>query len=122
MITKIATTLTQKKAVVIKGNPKYLKDEKQLSDQFYRDISNHLKSHGYTVEFDAGTPYTVPPKADFWVAHSRGMSRLRFAPSGTKTLRVDDYLPADQCEANGTPRKSHYIVTPQLLSAISRLA
>lgn len=81
------------KAVIIKGNPYYAsREEKAGYDRFYAEVRAILLRAGYDqVVFDDGAPYTVPPKADLWVGHSRGKDRLRFAPKGTRTLRLDDY-------------------------------
>lgn len=81
------------KAVIIKGNPYYVsRAEKAAYDKFYAEVRSILLDSGFSqVVFDAGEPYTTPPKADLWVGHSRGGDRLRFAPEGTKTLRLDDY-------------------------------
>lgn len=71
------------KAIIIKGNPKYLRNfrVKRLSQAFYNEIRRILEEKGYVVEFDDGKPYTSPKVfAAVWVAHSRGIDRLRFGP------------------------------------------
>ena len=55
-------------AVIIKGNPEYISGH----DDFYEEIKDFLEELGYKVSFDEGAPYTVPPKADLWIGHSRG--------------------------------------------------
>lgn len=74
-----------RKAVVIKGNPKYINSDKnkELANDFYNKIGNHLNDRGFDVVFDDGEPYTSPQEADLWVGHSRGVDRLRFADKGT---------------------------------------
>lgn len=84
----------RKKAVIIKGNPYYLEQGPDTAGYaaYYKDIENELRSAGYDdVVYDRGDPMTSPPPADLWVGHSRGASRLRFAPKGTKTLNITDY-------------------------------
>ena len=76
-------------AVIIKGNPKYLDQNKDISDKFYNNIAARLESKGYRVEFDAGEAYTTPNEnASVWIAHSRGSSRLQFAPKNVKAFEV----------------------------------
>ena len=65
----------KKSAVIIKGNPKYLKNR----GDFYDEIKEFLENLGYSVKFDAGLPKTSPPKADLWIGHSRGADRLEGA-------------------------------------------
>ena len=84
----------RKKAVIIKGNPYYLEQGPDTAGYaaYYKDIENELRSAGYDdVIYDRGEPMTLPPPADLWVGHSRGASRLRFAPKGTKTLNITEY-------------------------------
>ena len=84
----------RKKAVIIKGNPYYLEQGPDTAGYaaYYKDIENELRSAGYDdVVYDRGDPMTSPPPADLWVGHSRGASRLRFAPKGTKTLNITEY-------------------------------
>ena len=84
----------RKKAVIIKGNPYYLEQGPDTAGYaaYYKDIENELRSAGYDdVVYDRGEPMTLPPPADLWVGHSRGASRLRFAPKGTKTLNITEY-------------------------------
>jgi len=84
----------RKKAVIIKGNPYYLEQGPDTAGYaaYYRDIENELRKAGYEdVVYDKGEPMTSPPPADLWVGHSRGASRLRFAPKGTKTLNITEY-------------------------------
>lgn len=78
-------------AIIIKGNPKYLRDRavKPMAEQFYAEIAQILQDKGYQVEFDPGLPYTLPKVyAAVWVAHSRGIDRLRFAPKRIKTIAL----------------------------------
>lgn len=78
-------------AIIIKGNNKYTGNHrvKPIARAFYAEIQQILETKGYRVEFDAGLPYTVPKiYSDVWVAHSRGIDRLRFAPAGVKTIAL----------------------------------
>lgn len=69
--------------IIIKGNMDRLKSDsiRKIADKFYNDVKLMLENKNYNVEFDAGLPYTIPNKnAYMWLAHSRGVDRLRFAP------------------------------------------
>jgi len=81
---KAAGLEKQLKAVLIKGNPKYI--DRPRPRAFYTAVRKLLERAGYTVTEDAGHAYTVPAAADLWVGHSRGVDRLRFAPPETRTL------------------------------------
>lgn len=70
------------KAVIIKGNAKYITTERAKA--YYREIEDFLVSLGVDVEFDDGADYTCPPQADFYVAHSKGCSRIRCFKGGPK--------------------------------------
>ena len=134
----------KKTAVIIKGNPKYLKYHKKESRKFYRDIGSFLKSKGYRVKYNAGKSYTTPPDADLWIGHSRGAGRLRFAPDYTKTIAFgtprdrrdsfkvinhpeDDRTMAEFRKAgNGTrglkPGREHYIFTDEMRQELEKIA
>lgn len=104
-------------AVLITGNPQYIQGNSAAS-KFYDELERAIGERGFTVTRDPGEPHTAPPVADLWVGHSRGMGRLQFAPAGTKTLRVDDYLPEGHVDADGNPTASHYQLTPELLAQL----
>ena len=79
-------------AVIIKGNPKYIDNPKikPLADKFYSEIKSILEQLGYIVNFDDGLSYTLPDtNAAVWIAHSRGISRLRYAPKNIVTIALD---------------------------------
>jgi hypothetical protein len=86
----VSKHICSKSAVIVKGNPKYIKDPKikPMAERYYAEISDILRSQGYEVSFDPGLPYTQPVDADLWVGHSRGADRLRFAPEGTRTVSL----------------------------------
>lgn len=97
-------------AIIIKGNPKYLeKDEnRSKADDFYSEIKKILEAKGYRVEFDAGEPETTPDKlAKVWVGHSRGVDRLKWAPEGVATVKLDTLNPTD----GDSP--DHYVLSDQ---------
>jgi len=78
-------------AVIIKGNPKYLRMPKikPLAIAFYAEIKQLLIARGFRVTFDPGKEYTSPDKtAKAWIAHSRGIDRLRFAPKTVQTIAL----------------------------------
>jgi hypothetical protein len=110
-----------KSAVIITGNPAYIKGNK-LAMRFYNELKTMLENEMNIpkVTFDAGRAYTEPPKADLWIGHSRGMDRLRFAPRGTFTVGIGGrggiYHPKDNSidfdPVNPTePNKYHYALT-----------
>ena len=91
---KTAAAPRGKKAVIIKGNPYYLEQGPDTAGYaaYYKAIEDELRSAGYAdVVYDRGDPMTTPPSADLWVGHSRGASRLRFAPKDTKTINITEY-------------------------------
>lgn len=83
---------TKKTAVIITGNAQIINSAKykNIATKFYKDIKEYLESKGYSVTFDPGLEYTRPNKADLWIGHSRGASRLKYAYTGTKTLAFGD--------------------------------
>ena len=84
----------EKTAVIIKGNPKHIdKDTAHLALPFYAKLKGILESEGYTVSFDPGLQYTTPKAADVWVGFSRGVGRLRFAPSDTTAIPIGSHVP-----------------------------
>src|SRR5579884_3801285 len=118
-------------AVIIKGNPKFIRNN-PVAESFYAEIKEFLEKLGFEVIFSSGQPYTSPPAADLWIGHSRGVDRLRFAPSGTKTLALGSSLkgavnhPLDntkdiQGPSNIIPNKYHYVFTPQMKKRIKDL-
>lgn len=75
-------------AVIVKGNPRYIKQQAVLADPFYAELEKRLRDSGFEVAYDPGEPYTMPPPADLWVGHSRGADRFRFAPPEQLVLRI----------------------------------
>lgn len=119
-------------AVLITGNPRFIKGNKK-ADAFYDAIEAHLVKNGYKVTRDPGNDYTEPPKADLWVGHSRGAGRLRFAPSGTKTIAFGSSAegainhPNDDVNTpfhltGGEPPAEHFEFTDAMKSAIESSA
>jgi hypothetical protein len=108
-----------RRAVVIKGNPKYIEGNEE-ADEFYAKVEEYLKELGYDVDLDPGEPYTQPEDGyDMWVGHSRGGDRLRFAPEGVKTLLLDDYE-EDHAGLGPDiePGPNHYILNESMKEAI----
>jgi hypothetical protein len=87
-------------AYIIKGNPEVMGEDKPKYDAFYNSVADVLKAKGLSVGFDDGLAHTLPPGGKYWVGHSRGIGRLRFAPEGVKTLRLDDFEPEETRRAN----------------------
>jgi hypothetical protein len=110
-------------AVIIRGNPKFIADNPAAED-FYGNLQKHMEQQGYSVTQDAGEPKTVPPAANVWLGHSRGVDRFRFAPEGTRTigLGAPDGInhPDDTAMKPGdVPTAAHYKLTPEMLAALS---
>ena len=109
-------------AVIIRGNPTIIHDPKwnNKAELFYTELKTFLEQCGVDVVLqDAGEPKTVPVKADLWIAHSRGLSRLQYAPKGTLTLNIDKYLKKNHVESSGKVKDSHFEVTASLKKAIT---
>ncbi|BDD79634.1 hypothetical protein [Burkholderia phage FLC9] len=113
-------------AIIIQGNPKYLRQPKirPLAEKFYGEIKSLLEEKGYVVEFDPGKPYTHPKiYAAVWVAHSRGIDRLRFARPSTKRIALQtkdhDQTFADNDERGTSPL--HYELSDADRTAIAAL-
>lgn len=78
-------------AVIIKGNPVYLDNHEiaPMAETFYDELKQLLENKGFEVTFDAGAPHTLPDiSAKVWVAHSRGIDRLDYAPKSVTTLAL----------------------------------
>lgn len=68
-------------AVIILGNSERMIGKERLAATFYKAIEQHLIANGFRVEFDDGLPKTCPDlTAALWVAHSRGVDRIRCIP------------------------------------------
>lgn len=120
------------KAVLITGNPKYINNE--TARKYYEDIVTFLQANGVDVVIDPGADYTCPPKADFYIGHSRGAGRIRCVE---RTDQADDFLrfgdpggyihPVDEAwqKANrpdptkfNPPPKEHFEFMPEQKQAI----
>ena len=114
-----------KSAIIIKGNPKFISDNKD-AEKFYNNLKVFLEDLNYSVTFDAGLPYTVPIFADLWVGHSRGSDRLRFAPNKTKTIAIGveggiNNLMDKALSSGDIPDKNHYILTKEMKEKIKKI-
>ena len=111
----------KKTAVIIKGNPKYIKNNTQ-ANYFYNQLEKILKKLGFEVSFDSGEPFSTPKEANVWIGHSRGADRLRFAPNTTITISIGSKLkdsinhPKDTNEI--IPNKFHYILTDEMIEEL----
>jgi starvation-inducible DNA-binding protein len=115
-------TAEQQSAVIIRGNPKYITGNPK-ADAFYTKLQNYLEQKGYTVQQDAGEPYTMPPKANVWLGHSRGVNRLRFAPEGTASIAIGalggiNHAKDKKLLPGETPTSSHYLLTKKMIKAL----
>jgi len=107
---------------LIKGNPKHIKDNPNATS-FYEQLEGLLQEQGYDVTMDDGEPFTQPGEGhSAWIGHSRGGDRLRFAPEGVSTLRLDDYEPEDSHGEDGVPNDNHYMITDEMREAILGLS
>ena len=80
---------------IIRGNPDVDTEHAAEYDAFYDAIKKDVEARGLTAEFDPGLAYTSPPGGKYWIGHSRGVSRLDYAPENVQTLALDDYEPAE---------------------------
>jgi superfamily II DNA or RNA helicase len=80
---------------IIRGNPDVDTGHAAEYEAFYDAIKKNVEARGLTAEFDPGLAYTSPPGGKYWIGHSRGVSRLDYAPENVQTLALDDYEPAD---------------------------
>jgi len=115
----------QRSAVIVKGSPKYI-DNNPLANKFYNNLADLVRKQGYTVTFDKGEDMTVPSKADVWLGHSRGASRLKYAPKDTKTIPIGVpngiNHPKDRAMFPGqVPDVFHYILSNQMKEAIKKV-
>jgi hypothetical protein len=113
-----------KSAVIIKGNPKFVEGNPD-ADRFYAELKSFLEELGYQATLDSGEPHTQPKPADVWIAHSRGVDRLRFAPPETITIALGTKgginHPQDKSLKKGdVPDKYHYILTDEMREAIKK--
>lgn len=112
-------------AVIIRGNPKFVNGN-PAADAFYAKLQKHLEQQGYTVSQDAGEPHTAPQAANLWLAHSRGVDRLPYAPKGTRGIALGApggiNHPDDTAMTPGdVPTAAHYKLTPEMLKALDAL-
>lgn len=112
----------QKNAIIIKGNPKFVKGN-PAADKFYNGIASLLRKNNYTVNFDQGLPKTMPPKADLWIGHSSGADRFQYAPKDQKKIGLGVIgginHPMDRAMQSGdVPDVFHYILTKEMRDQI----
>ena len=120
----------KKSAVIIKGNPKYLKNRVD----FYDEIKEFLESLGYSVKFDDGLPKTSPPKADLWIGHRRGADRLEGAVPDYATAVLGIGVPDpeeqsfpvinhenDKPAVDKEPTDDHFIFTDEMKDKIKEI-
>lgn len=81
------------KAIIIKGNPKYINNP--LAKNYYKEIASYLKDQGINkVEFDPGADFTRPSlKADMYIGHSKGTSRLQYMPPNKQKVFLQFGVP-----------------------------
>lgn len=118
--------------VIIKGNPKFINTP--VARQYYKAIEKFLYGLGVKrVDFDPGADYTCPPKADFYVAHSRGVGRVDLCKhlgehNALKFGSLDGIIHPTDAEwqkvtpaGTGTPPKEHFLFTPEQQQAIRHM-
>jgi hypothetical protein len=109
-------------AIVIMGNPRYIDDPKLRvkATALYCKIKMFLQNR-YEVRFDAGKPFTLPDThAQLWVAHSRGIDRLQYAPKGIKTIALQTQDHDQQYETDDQRGRDplHYELSEQDVKAL----
>lgn len=118
------------KAVLIKGNPRFIRGDEAKA--YYQEIIEFMEGLGVDVIEDPGADYTCPPKADFYVAHSRGCGRIRCFEEGSRMDERPNFImfgdpdgimhPVDrQWNENGRkgiPPREHFIFTADQKLAI----
>ena len=115
--------------IIIKGNPKFIKTA--VARQYYQNIEKFLYDIGVKrVSFDSGADYTCPPKADVYIAHSRGVARvdlcknlgdhnsLKFGSLDGIIHPVDAEWQKVTAPGTGTPPKEHFLFTEEQQQAI----
>lgn len=75
------------RAVLILGNPRYI--DKPIAISYYKEIITFLERNGVDVTVDPGKDYTCPPRADFYIGHSRGAGRIICFE---RTAQANDFL------------------------------
>lgn len=120
------------KAVLIKGNPRFTRVEE--AKEYYREIAEFMEGLSVEVIEDEGKPETCPPKADFYVAHSRGCDRricfegrgspelskfIEFGVPGGVIHPVDQAWWDDGCK--GIPPREHFVFTANQKLAIQNM-
>lgn len=121
---------TRLKCVIVMGNPKYIKGN-YLAKNYYDEIQVFLETMGVKVSRDPGLHYTCPPKADFYIGHSRGISRiicfeelkspppfLKFGGQGGINHPIDEASFKNYKEDGYIPVKEHYYFTESQREAI----
>jgi hypothetical protein len=113
-------------AVIVTGNPKYIEmpSIKPMADKFYGQIKQMLEARGFEVKFDPGAEYTSPDEnAAVWIAHSRGIDRLQYAPPGVKTiaLQTKDHVNQYNSHDERGIDPLHYQLSQQDIDAIDSL-
>jgi hypothetical protein len=73
--------MTHLKAIIIKGNSKYV-DNNPAAEQFYNDIRLYLEAKGYEVVITDSK--TTPPKAHLLIGHSMGINGLHHIINGRR--------------------------------------
>ena len=128
LLNELLNINTSKTAVIITGNTKIINSDKykSIANKFYNDIKEYLELKGYSVTFDPGLEYTRPHKADLWIGHSRGVTRLQYAHKGTKTLAFGDEgginHPKDVSLRKGNPMNDyHFIFSKEQKEAIDNI-
>lgn len=122
-------------AVIVKGNSKYLKGK--LPNQFYNDLRDLLVDEGFNVSFDPGEDFTCPRKADLYIMHSKGASRICcIKPENMHTVIImgsghegsinhpvdTEWMnskPSDMSWLDyGDPPNEHFMITPEMRTSI----
>jgi hypothetical protein len=119
-IPQTAQVQRQQSAILIKGNPAYTNTPQ--AKKFYNEILQMVREKNYTVKAVDPKDYTLPPKADLWIGHSRGTERLTYADKQTKTVALGSHgginHPLDNALRSGVPDMFHFTLTKEMRKAI----
>jgi len=124
------------KAVVIKGNIRFIQDN-PLADVFYNDIAAYLNKKGYVVSLEFAESNNLPPVADLWIGHSKGLRKLNACQNSNTKLLAFGALPErsknptiifsnhpkdeEALRHRHVVTDEHYVFTDEMKSAIDKI-
>ena len=117
-------------AVIIKGNPERITPK--IYKGIYEDLKKFLEKMNIEVSLSESTPYTIPPSANIWIGHSRGVDKLQFAPKETLTIKlgsqdidslnhpeeITSFNPQDYDKLTDEQKSKHLVLHPIVVEKI----